>query len=100
MTERRAATRQRTYLRGVLSYQNGAASADAVVRNLSARGALIELPHPDAPETFELLIPMRNLHGKAQVAWRRGARRGLHFAAAPKAESQVAPAPAPRDEAY
>ncbi len=98
MSERRAATRQRTYLRAVLSFQNGAASEDAVVRNLTETGALIEWPHPVGPDAFDLVIPARNLRGKAKVAWRRGARSGLHFVAAP--QTLMRAAPALRDEGY
>ena len=98
MTERRAVPRQRTFLQAVLSFQNGTASEDGVVRNLSERGALIELPYPNAPETFELLVPARGLRAAARVAWRSGARFGL--ALEPIAAAKPAKRPGPRDEGY
>ena len=77
MTDRRAVSRQRTFLGGVLSFQNGTASEDCVVRNCTEQGAEIELPHPRAPEAFELLVPARGLRAAARIAWRRGGRFGL-----------------------
>jgi hypothetical protein len=97
MTERRAVPRHRTYLKGVLSFQNGSASEDCVVRNLSESGALIELPHPHAPETFELAISGR-ARASARVVWRNGGRFGVRL------EAVASPKPAPRprrpDEGY
>ncbi len=98
MTERRAVARQRTFLQGVLSFQNGTASEDCLVRNLSDVGALIELPHPQAPETFELVVPARGLRASAQVAWRSGGRFGLRLE--PLAVGKSAARPAPRDDRY
>ena len=99
MTERRAVERHRTFLKGVLSFQNGTASEDAVVRNLSQDGALLELPHPVAPERFELLIPARGLRAAADLAWRAGARLGVRLEpvrAAPASPRK----PRLRDEGY
>jgi hypothetical protein len=100
MLERRAAVRQRTFLKGVLSFQNGAGSEDALVRNLTERGALIELPHPQAHSDFDLLLPIRGLKAPARVAWRSGLRCGLSFAAAPKPAAMPPKPPPPRDEGY
>ena len=80
MTDRRSVARQRTFLTGLLSFQNGKASADCVVRNCTERGAEIELQHPQTPDVFELHVPTRGLRAMAQVAWRRGARFGLTLA--------------------
>jgi hypothetical protein len=98
MTERRAVARQRCFLQGVLSFQNGTASEDGIVRNLSERGALIELPYPNAPERFDLLAPARGLRAAARVVWRIGARYGL--ALEPIAAAKPAARPGPRDEGY
>ena len=98
MTDRRAVARQRTFLQGVLSFQNGTASEDCLVRNLSERGAQIELPHPRAPEGFELLIACRGLRASARVAWRNGGRFGLQLE--PIASGKPVARPALRDEGY
>jgi hypothetical protein len=98
MTDRRAVARQRTFLGGLLSFQNGTASEDCVVRNFTAQGAEIELPHPRAPESFELLVPARGLRASARIAWRRGGRFGL--ALEPVEVVKPASKPALRDEGY
>ena len=79
MTERRAVARQRTFLRGVLSFNNGNSSEDGLVRNLTAEGALLELPDPRAPERFDLLVPARNLRFHAHAVWRKGSHVGVAF---------------------
>jgi len=91
MAERRIVVRQRTFLKGVLSFQNGNASEDCIVRDLTAGGAQIELTHPAAPVVCDLVVPSRDLRVRARAVWRNGARRGLHFEA-----TEVAPAPPPR----
>jgi hypothetical protein len=94
MAERRAVLRQRTFLKGVLLFHNGNSSEDCVVRDLTACGAQIDLPHRVAPEVCDLLVPSRELRVRARAVWRNGARRGLQFEAA-----QAPPAPKPRPPA-
>ena len=94
MANQRAVARQRTYLKGVLSYQNGNSSEDCLVRDLTARGAQIELPYPVAPEVCDLLVPSRGLRIRATSVWRNGARRGLRFEPV-----EDAPPPRPRKPA-
>ena len=78
MIDRRAVPRHRTFLKGVLAFNNGNSSEDALVRNLGDNGALIELPHPNAPEAL-------NSHSRAELppACARGVasggRIGLRF---------------------
>jgi hypothetical protein len=79
MQERRTVSRRRTFLKGLLAYNNGNLSKDCLVRDLTDAGALIELPHPEAPGTFELLIPSKTLRTPARIAWRVGGRFGLQF---------------------
>ena len=77
MDERRAVARQRTFLKGVLAFNNGNSSEDCLVRNLTDHGALIELPHPHAPSVFDLVVSAKGLHRRARVVWRNGGRFGL-----------------------
>ena len=79
MDERRAVPRQRTFFKGVLVFNSGNSSEDCVVRNLGPNGAQALLPHPNAPEAFELLIPARNLRRRARTVWRSGGHIGLQF---------------------
>ena len=79
MQERRAVSRRRTFLKGVLTFNNGNSSEDCLVRDLTEAGALIEQPHPEAPGSFDLLIPSKTLRTSARIAWRVGGRFGLLF---------------------
>ena len=88
MSERRAVARQRTFLKGVLAFNNGNSSEDCLVRDLTAQGAQIELPHPLAPNAFDVLIPARDLRRRARVIWKSRGRFGLMF-------DSVETAPAP-----
>lgn len=88
MTERRAVARQRTFLKATLAFNNGNSSEDGLVRNLSETGAQIELPHPHAPEAFDLLIPARNSRWRARMVWKNGVHIGVAF------DGAVAAAPA------
>jgi hypothetical protein len=94
MTERRAVPRQRTFLRGVLSFHFGNSSEDCLIRNLTEEGARLELPHPNAPDAFELLIPARELRRRAHAVWRNGGQIGVRFDA-----EAAAAAKAPRARA-
>jgi len=97
MQEKRSVLRQRTFLKGVLSFHNGNSSEDCLVRDLSERGAQIELPHPLAPHGFDLLIPARALRARACVVWTNGVRRGLRFESADMADARARRA-APQDD--
>ncbi len=79
MDERRAVPRQRTFLKGVLSFHKGNSTEDCLVRNLGLGGAQIELPHPHAPGAFDLLIPARDLRRRARAVWRNGGHVGVAF---------------------
>ncbi len=98
MAERRAITRQRTFLNGRLAFQNGNSSEDCLVRDFTDAGAKIELPHPHAPDSFELTIPSRDFRASARVAWRSGARIGVALTVAPPAP--VVAKPARDDQRY
>jgi hypothetical protein len=80
MDERRAVSRRRTFLKGVLTFNSGNSSEDCLVRDLTETGALIELPHPEAPGSFDLLIPSKAMRSSARIVWRVGGRMGLRFA--------------------
>ncbi len=91
MSERRAVARQRTFLKGVLAFNNGNSSEDCLVRDLTHQGAQIELPYPLAPSAFDFLVPGRDLRRRARVIWKNNGRFGLQFEAA-----ETAPAPLKR----
>ena len=96
MPERRAIVRQRTFLNGRITFNNGNSSEDCLVRDFTDVGAKVELPHPHAPETFDLAIPSRGFRAGARVAWRNGARLGVAFAS--PADAPLAAAKPPLDD--
>ena len=79
MDEKRAVLRRRTYYAAQLSCRNGIAWSDAVVRNLSDAGALIEAPNSPIPDMLDMVIPMAGVRTAARVAWRGEGRAGLQF---------------------
>jgi hypothetical protein len=91
MIERRVVARQRTFLKGVLSFNNGNSSEDCLVRDLTKSGAQIEAGYSVAPEACDLLVPSRGLRVRAHAVWRNRARRGLHFE-----PTEPVPPPQPR----
>jgi hypothetical protein len=97
MDERRAVPRQRTFFRGVLSFNSGNSSEDCLVRNLGPGGAHIELPHPNAPGAFELFIPARETRRRARAVWRNGGHIGVAFEGEAGRIARK-PAPAPADD--
>ncbi len=81
MDEKRNVLRRRTYLAAQLSSRDGIAWAQAVVRNLSDSGALIEALDAPLPDALDIAVPMAGLRRRARVAWRGEGRAGLHFEA-------------------
>ena len=79
-TELRASSRQRTVLRGCVSYNNRSAAADCLVRDVSSRGARLELSENVViPDLIELYIPKRQETFRARVQWRRGNEVGVAY---------------------
>jgi hypothetical protein len=53
---------------------------DCKVRNLTYRGACLEVASPiGIPDTFELSIPVDNLTRKCRVRWRKSNQLGISF---------------------
>jgi hypothetical protein len=53
---------------------------DCTVRNLTYKGASLEVGSPiGIPETFELSIPVDSLTRKCRVSWRDPKRIGVYF---------------------
>ena len=98
MSERRVVARHRTFLKGRLMFNNGNSSEDCLVRDLTEQGAQIELPHPHAPQGFDLAIPVRGLRAGARVAWKNGARLGVRFEPGETAREPVRRAASQRDD--
>ena len=91
MKERRQDVRNRTYLGGRLSFNRQFSTFDCVVRNLSERGAMIQLDHVSAlPDHIELKVAQKRRSFKAHVIWRQLGAAGLKFSES-KATDKVVP---------
>jgi len=79
MEERRKEPRRRT-LKAAKIMIDGKSVIDCTVRNLTYKGASLEVGSPvGIPDTFELSIPIDNLTRKCRVSWREPRRIGIHF---------------------
>lgn len=84
------AERVRSLLRAQAVYNNGNATVDCVVRNLSDTGARIETPNQTAlPAEFDLHIPHKARTYRARIVWRKAAEAGVRFVEnAPRARGE------------
>jgi hypothetical protein len=79
MEERRKAVRRRTLKAGKIMI-DGKSIIDCTVRNLTYKGASLEVGSPvGIPDTFELSIPIDNLTRKCRVIWKDPKRIGIYF---------------------
>jgi hypothetical protein len=79
MEERRKETRRRTFKAGKIMI-DGKSIIDCKVRNLTYRGACLEVGSPvGITDTFELSIPVDNLTRKCRVRWRKSNQIGIFF---------------------
>src|SRR5262245_3516940 len=93
MNERRTASRQKSFLRGCIQFNNRRTAIDCLVRDISASGArLIFSDSISIPDEVELYIPQKEQTLRAHVQWRRGEEVGVAFA-------KNARAPAPSKQA-
>ena len=82
-SESRRDVRKRTFLRGRILYNGGAASMDCIIRDMSESGARLELSETSAlPEVFDLYIQNKDATFRAMLCWRRGGEVGVTFEAA------------------
>ena len=79
MLERRGHQRHRTFKGGSISFDRYA-GIECVVRNLSTRGACLELDSPGSvPEDFSLIIRPENVRRSCHLVWRAEHRLGVRF---------------------
>jgi PilZ domain-containing protein len=91
MGERRRSTRQKSFLRGCIYFNNRRSAIDCLVRDVSAAGArLIFSDAVSVPDVVDLYIPQKEQTLRAHVQWRHGEEAGVAFA-----KGLQAPAPAP-----
>jgi hypothetical protein len=80
-SERRNAGRQKSFLRGVIYYNNRRNAVDCLVRDISQTGARLILSDAvSIPDVVDLFIPQKDQTLRSQVHWRHGQEIGVAFA--------------------
>ena len=81
--ERRRVTRQKSFLRGMIYFNNRRNAVDCLIRDISPYGArLIFSDSVSTPDVFELYIPQKEQTLRIHVIWRHGQEVGVAFAQA------------------
>ncbi len=89
--EQKIASRQRTFLKGTLYYDNRRASIECVIRDVSDSGARLTFDHPaTVPDSVELFIPSKQQTLRARVRRRGPNEIGVAFEVARSLESRRA----------
>jgi PilZ domain len=79
--ERRRVSRQKSFLRGMIYFNNRRNVIDCLIRDISPYGArLIFSDAVSTPDVFELYIPQKEQTLRIQVIWRHGQEVGVAFA--------------------
>lgn len=79
MTEQRTIQRHRMLKGGTITF-NGAAGISCTVRNMSDKGAALDVISPlGIPETFTLVIEADHFAKPCHVVWRKEKRIGVAF---------------------
>ena len=82
MAERRKAARSRTFLGGVIAFNQSKSSMDCQVRNFSNAGAKVAFANTAAvPDQFDLTITHKDRSYRARMAWRGLDEAGVEFLA-------------------
>ena len=87
--ERRKVSRHKSFLRGMIYFNNKRNVVDCLIRDISPYGArLIFSDAVTTPDALDLYIPQKEQTLRVDVIWRHGQEVGVAFAQA----AQVAPA--------
>ena len=80
MIERRELVRHKTFIKGRIYFNNRLSSLDCIVRDVSEKGARLQVPESVAlPDAFELYLPNKDEHFRAQAQWRKGDQLGVSW---------------------
>jgi hypothetical protein len=92
--ERRRIARQKSFLRGMIYFNNRRNVVDCLIRDISPYGArLIFSDAVTTPDVLDLYIPQKEQTLRINVIWRHGQEVGIAFAQA----AQVDPVAEPGD---
>lgn len=91
MAERRQASRQKSFLRGLVYLGNSPSAVSCLVRDLSDTGARLTFAEPvAATELLELHIPVKGQTLRGKVKWREADEIGIAFVSDTGAETPSA----------
>ena len=80
MDEKRRIPRQRTLKTGRIVFANGSFTVDCTIRNISDKGARLQVPTTvTIPDRFTLIEGQGGASRAAQVIWRKGDLMGITF---------------------
>ncbi|MDP4025340.1 PilZ domain-containing protein [Methylobacterium sp. NEAU 140] len=97
-SDNRREPRQRVFLKGRITFNNGASSFDCLVRDLSGLGARLALSETASlPEAFDLYIAQKDRTYRSMLRWRRQDGIGVTFVEAAQPAAQPAAEPAGGD---
>src|ERR1700759_1794827 len=86
-TERRRVARQKSFLRGMIYFNNRRNAVDCLIRDISTYGArLIFSDSVTTPDELDLYIPQKNQTLRVHVIWLHVQEVGLAFAQAAQVE--------------
>ena len=92
MFKDRQSIRSKSLLRARILLHNRQVTFDCVVRDISSRGAKLEMdPSFVLAQEFELDVPQRSAILHCEVRWRRGTTVGVQFKEAAKRSLRSAP---------
>jgi hypothetical protein len=80
MIERRVLVRHKTFIKGRIYFNNRLSSVDCIVRDMTERGARLQVPESVAvPDAFEISLPNKDEQYRAQAQWRKGDQIGVSW---------------------
>jgi hypothetical protein len=90
--ERRRTARQKSFLRGMIYFNNRRNAVDCLIRDISPHGArLIFSDSVTTPDVLELYIPQKEQTLRVHVIWRHGEEVGVAFAQAAQMDPVAEP---------
>jgi hypothetical protein len=94
--ERRKSTRQKSFLRGMIYFNNRRNAVDCLIRDISTYGArLIFSDAVTVPDVIELYIPQKEQTLRVHVTWRHGQEVGVAFTQAAQVDAVAEPGESP-----
>jgi hypothetical protein len=79
-TERRKVARQKSFLRGMIYFNNRRSAVDCLIRDISNFGARVIFSDSiQTPDVLDLYIPQKEQTLRAHVIWRHGTEVGVAF---------------------